>query len=165
MMSVVFNETVYDTMVVVGSVSNNLLGEDFITKYRCNWDHDEGCFIINGSRVPLKGKDGSARSGRIIALETVRVPAGHEAVIKSGLSSQRSSWAQANQVGILTPEKRFMEKCHLAIARTLVDLTGSVVYTRVFNPGFEDVTVYKHTHMALFTPVVEISDSVSKVKR
>ena len=107
-------------MVIVGAVNNNLLGEDFITKFRCNWCFDEGSFIINGSRLPLTTKDGSARAGRVIALETVVVPVGHEVVIKSGLASQRSSWEQHDQTGVLTPERRFMEKCKLAIARTLV---------------------------------------------
>ena len=49
MMNISFGETVYETMVLVGAVHNNLLGEDVITKFRCNWCFDEGSFIINGS--------------------------------------------------------------------------------------------------------------------
>jgi hypothetical protein len=40
-------------MRLVGGVRNNLIGEDFITAYQCVWDHDESCFIIKGSRIPL----------------------------------------------------------------------------------------------------------------
>ena len=50
MMKITSGETVYGTMVIVGAVNNNLLGEDFITKFHCNWCFDEGSFIINGSR-------------------------------------------------------------------------------------------------------------------
>ncbi|MEW8546758.1 MAG: hypothetical protein AB2693_24855 [Candidatus Thiodiazotropha sp.] len=32
------------------------------------------------------------------------------------------------------------------------------MFTRVFNPGYEEVTVYKHSHMALFTPVVAVNE-------
>lgn len=39
-----------------------------------------------------------------------------------------------------------MERNGLAIA----------IYTRVFNPGSEGKTVYRHTHMALFTPVSQV---------
>ena len=65
-------------MVVVGAINNNLLGENLITKFRCNWSFDEGSFIINGSSVPLQAKDGYARAGRVIPIENVLVPAAHE---------------------------------------------------------------------------------------
>ena len=48
----------------------------------------------------------------------------------------------------------------LALAKTLVDAANEVVYARVFNPGTSDVTVYKHAHIALFTPVCRIGPVV-----
>jgi hypothetical protein len=62
--------------------------KDCITAYRCVWDHDESCFIIKGSRIPLGGSSERERARRVVALETVMVPAGQEAVIKSGLTNQ-----------------------------------------------------------------------------
>ncbi len=81
-MNIAFGENVYPHEVVVGGVRSNLIGEDFITMYRCNWDHDESSFIIKGSRMPLEGGRRATRAARVIALETVLVPPGHEAVIK-----------------------------------------------------------------------------------
>ena len=52
-MNITFGDHVYPHVVVVGGVRNNLIGEDFIIAYRCNWDHDESSFIIKGSRIPL----------------------------------------------------------------------------------------------------------------
>ena len=90
-MSITFGEGVFEQEVVVGGVRNNLIGEDFIATYRCTWDHDESSFIIKGSRIPLEGPDGEM-SGRVIALETVLVPPGHEAdtigLDQSGLSQR-----------------------------------------------------------------------------
>jgi hypothetical protein len=54
------------------------------------------------------------------------------------------------------PERPFMERYGLALAKTLVHAANDVVYARVFNPGTSDVTVYKHAHIALFTPVCRI---------
>lgn len=155
-MILTFHNQVFEHEVVVGGVSCNLIGEDFISTYRCVWDHDEASFIIKGSRIPLEGGDVSNRPGRVIALENMLVSAGHEAIIKSGVTNRAGITEESSLIGILTPERPFLEKYGLAIARTLVDAANDVVYTRVFNPGPNDVVVYKHTHMALFTPVSRI---------
>ena len=72
--------------VVVGGVRNNLI-EDFISTYRCTLDHDESSFVVGGRRIPLD-ESSEGRSGRVIALETALIPAGHEAVIKSSLTNR-----------------------------------------------------------------------------
>lgn len=41
LMHITFWECVFEHEANVGGVRNNLIGEDFITTYRCNWDHDE----------------------------------------------------------------------------------------------------------------------------
>ncbi|CAC5379235.1 unnamed protein product [Mytilus coruscus] len=160
LMHITFGECVFEHEVNVGGVRNNLIGEDFITTYRCNWDHDEACFVIKGSRIPFEGPDRSSRASRVIALETVMVPSGHEAVIKSGLTARKSSHSVSSSVGVLTPERPFLERYGLALAKTLVDTANATVYARVYNPGPSDVTVYKHTHMAIFTPVQRIGPTL-----
>ena len=117
-MSITFGESVFEHEVVVGGVRNNLI-EDFITTYRCTWDHDESSLIVRGRRIPL-GESREGKSRRVIALETMLVPPGHEAMIKSGLTN-RASHSGVSSLGILTPERPFMERHGLALARTLVD--------------------------------------------
>lgn len=39
---------------------------------------------------------------------------------------------------------------------TLVDSKNAVIYTRIFNPKEEDVKIYRHTHIALFTPIYKV---------
>lgn len=156
LMSIGFGDNIYPHMVVVGVVRHNLIGEDFITKYRCNWDHDESSFVIKGSRVPLRDSDEAVEPARVIALETVLVPARHEAIIKSGLITRTRG---QSSLGILTPERPFMERHGLALAKTLVDAANEVVFARVYNPGAGDVRVYKHTHIAIFTPVCRVGPS------
>jgi hypothetical protein len=57
---------------------------------------------IKGSRIPLGGSSERERARRVVALETVIVPAGHEAVIKSGLTStQRYSTTFDYKTGLV----------------------------------------------------------------
>jgi len=144
----------------VGGVKCNLIGEDFITMYRCVWDHDESCLVIKGSRIPLEESDKGMGSRRVIALETILVPGGHAAVIKSGLSNRINITDTESFVGVLTPERSFLKKYGLAIAKALVDAANDVLLVRVFNPRHTDVRVYKHTHIALFTPVSRVGPTV-----
>ncbi|CAC5408222.1 unnamed protein product [Mytilus coruscus] len=152
-MTLIFGEKKFEHEIIVGGVNSNLIGEDFITMFRCVWAHDESCLVIQGSRIPLEASDKNMGSRRVIALETILVPVGHEDVIKSGLTNRAGITGKDSFVGVLTPERCFLQKHCLAIAKTLVDANNEIVYTRLYNPGPVDVRVYKHTHMALFTPV------------
>ena len=102
-MTVMFAEHVFEHDIIVGGVKCNLIGEDFITMYRCVWDHDESCLVIKGSRIPLEESDKGMGSRRVIVLETILVPGGHEAFIKSGLSNRTGITDTESFVGFLTP--------------------------------------------------------------
>ncbi|CAC5370891.1 unnamed protein product [Mytilus coruscus] len=151
MLAITFGENVFEHEVVVGGVRNNLI----ITAYCCIWDHDEFGFIIKGRRIPLETSK-EAVSKRVIALETVMVPAGHEAIIRSGLTNRAKFRRSPSSLGILTPERPFLERHGLALAKTLEDAANEIVFARVYNPGSTEVRVYKHTHIALFTPVCKV---------
>lgn len=153
-MILIFGDDAFEHSVIVGDVKHNLLGEDFIERFRCGWDHDEKSFIIKGVKVPLGGSDEEG-PGRVIALESTVVPAGGEALVPSGLTGC-SRTNSGEYLGVLTPERPFMERYGLAIARTLVDSKNAVIYTRIFNPKEEDVKIYRHTHIALFTPIYKV---------
>lgn len=105
-MSIAFEDISFEHEVIVWRVKSNLIGENFIVKYRVVWDHDESCTIIKGRCIPLDVGDERLMSGRVIALETMTVPVGHEAVIKSGLAKITHS----NFIGVLTPEISFLKK-------------------------------------------------------
>ena len=67
----------------------------------------------------MGGSSERERARRVVALETVMIPAGHEAVIKSGLTNQCKIHSNSSFLGILTPERPFMERYGLALAKTL----------------------------------------------
>ncbi|CAC5366515.1 unnamed protein product [Mytilus coruscus] len=167
-MNITFGDKVYPHVFIVGGVRHNLIGGDFISTYRYNWDHNQSSLEIKGSKVQFKRTDRNKWAARVIALETFNVPVVHEAVIKSGLAVGKRRKSNADTHGILTPERTFLERHGLALAKTLVDSSNEVVLTRVCNPGPTEVRVYKHTHMAIFTPVcciepvVNLSTSLAK---
>lgn len=45
-----------------------------------------------------------------------------------------------------------MERYGLIIERTLVDSKNAMIYSRIYNPREENVKIYRHTHITLFTP-------------
>lgn len=49
-MVLIFGDDTFEHPVIVGDVKHNLLGEDFIERFRCGWDHDEKSFIIKVSK-------------------------------------------------------------------------------------------------------------------
>jgi hypothetical protein len=51
-------------------------------------------------------------------------------------ANQSKIHSNSSSLGILTPERPFMERYGLALATTLVDAANEVAYARVFNPGF-----------------------------
>jgi hypothetical protein len=67
-----FAEHVFEHDIIVGGVKCNLIGEDFITMYRCVWDHDESCLVIKGSRIPLEESDKYHHTTRTFLLELVK---------------------------------------------------------------------------------------------
>lgn len=49
-MVLIFGDDAFEHPVIVGDVKHNLLGEDFIERFRCGWNHDEKSFIIKVSK-------------------------------------------------------------------------------------------------------------------
>lgn len=85
LMHITFGDSVFEHEVNVGGVRNNLIGE--------------ACFVTRGSRIPFEGPDRTSSASRVIALETMIVPSGHEAVIKSGLTARKSSHCSSSSAG------------------------------------------------------------------
>ena len=148
-MTLNFDDFEVDFRVFVGGVTQNLLGEDFYTKFKCNWDHENGGIIAK-----VSDEDESCRrSNWIRTSETLSLSPGHEAVIQSVLSYPE------NEVGIPLVSSNFRQTHGLLIARTLLDANEDIVYLRIFNPGMETVTVKCNENIALFSPVIGVTNS------
>lgn len=84
----------------------------------------------------MEASDKNVGSRRVIALETILVPVGHEAVIKSSVTNRTGIMDKDSFVGCPYSGKVFS-----VIAETLVDATNEIVYTRLYNPGPVDIRI------------------------
>lgn len=145
-MTLNFEDFETDIRIFVGGVSQNLLGEDFYTKFKCNWDHDNGGLTIN-----IPANDSFSRfTNWIRTCENVSIPPGNEAVVQSTLTRKESS------EGTPLVSSEFLLKYDLLIARTLLDASSDNVYLRLFNTGNQTVTIEKAKRVALFSPVINV---------
>ena len=133
----------------MGGVTQNLLGEDFYVKYKCNWDHDNSEFVVKFD--PDEGE----RTNKIFCAETMEINAGQEAIIPSYLSYV------TEDDGLPMCLQKFVQAHELVIARALISARDRDVCIRVYNPGVEPVEVRRGTVIALFTPVQCVSEPIS----
>ena len=91
---------------------------------------------------------------KYVTTETLYAPGWHESIchIKLKHRSHRAE-NEINELGILTPERQFVQSHGLAIARILVDASSLVVFARILKPGDSTVTINKGTPFELFMPI------------
>ncbi|CAG2185648.1 unnamed protein product [Mytilus edulis] len=159
-MNISFGEFCAAFPIYVGGVKINLLGEDFISKYRCQWNFDSGSLDIYGFTAPLEQDSVNVRSSRVIAMETIDIPARHEIIVKAKLTREVNAENNSEVFGILCPDSSFMRKYGLAIGRVLVNASRSHIYSRILNPCDTDVILYKGTHIGLFVPAQKILSDI-----
>lgn len=138
--------------VFVGGVKTNLLGLDFITKFRCQWNFDNNSCVLNcASDISLQGS-------HVFSVEDCVIPPHHEAIIKA-----RGYSGIGGGEGILVPLQNFVLSHGLAVARVVVNLDakGNCIFLRVFNPFEEEVRVKENTAVAFIEPVECVSSPVN----
>ena len=149
-------------VVLVGDVTSNLLGEDFIRHFKCNFDFSSHEFVIQlGGKVEPDQQKGH-KLQKFVAAVTCYIPARHEIIcpVKTKNKEQFPDGHHDEQ-GILIPDRKFVQSHGLAVARTLVDTSGSAVCARILNPGDTTVKINKGTPVALFSKVEEVGQSFS----
>lgn len=87
----------------------------------------------------------------MISLESTVVPTGGETLVLSGFTGRNRTNTEEN-LGVPTLKRPFVERYGLIIERTLDDSKNAMIYTRIYNPREENVKIYRHTHITLFTP-------------
>lgn len=122
-MTLTFDDFETDLRVFVGGVSQNLLGADFFSHFRCNWDHEKGGLFL---KVPAGNNACLRRTNWIIASQDISVPPGHEVVIQTEFTYPE------NSEGLPVVLSDFMRKHKLLVARTLLNARTFEGYLRLF---------------------------------
>ena len=97
---------------------------------------------------------------KLVTTETCFRPAVHESIcdIKIKYRGQVFDGSDDN-LGILTPERKFVQSHGLAVAGTHVDTSNSVVFARILNSGETTVKINKATPVALLSKITEVGQS------
>ena len=142
--------------VIVGGVKYNLLGEDFISHFQCNFDHAEREFVIcKGDIVDDSGsgKSRCKRLARVALADTTDIMPECEMIVPANFKDKPLTGD-----GILVPDTVFTVKHGLMLARLLVNSDQSRVCARILNPSKEVVRIQKGTVRGLFEPLVAIEE-------
>ncbi|MEW8548533.1 MAG: hypothetical protein AB2693_33955, partial [Candidatus Thiodiazotropha sp.] len=119
--------------VIVGGVTQSLLGEDFIRHFQCNFDHENRTFIISRGEMvddKISAKTRCKRLARVALAETTDILPGCEMIVSAHFKDK-----PVNSDGILVPDAVFTVKHGLMLARSVLNSDQSSFCARILNPG------------------------------
>jgi hypothetical protein len=91
-------------------------------------------------------------SYRIASAKTDLIPAGHEQIIQGKLVIKgRGDITSRRFTGMVESRLRPTDETPLLLARILVKTSGQMVPIRIANVSDMDITVYKNTHLGMFS--------------
>uniref|UniRef100_A0A8W8MMR4 Uncharacterized protein n=1 Tax=Magallana gigas TaxID=29159 RepID=A0A8W8MMR4_MAGGI len=127
--------------------------EDFPSCYKINASKNKRGFYVDGL-IQVPGNNACLRrTNWIIASQDISVPPGHEVVIQTEFTYPE------NSEGIPVVLSDFLHKHKLLVARTLLNARTFNGYLRLFNLGRAVVTVKRNARIAIFSPVIKVSNS------
>uniref|UniRef100_A0A8W8M7I2 Uncharacterized protein n=1 Tax=Magallana gigas TaxID=29159 RepID=A0A8W8M7I2_MAGGI len=127
--------------------------EDFPSCYKINASKNKRGFYVDGL-IQVPGNNACLRrTNWIIASQDISVPPGHEVVIQTEFTYPE------NSEGIPVVLSEFLHKHKLLVARTLLNARTFNGYLRLFNLGRAVVTVKRNARIAIFSPVIKVSNS------
>ena len=137
--------------VIVGGVTQCLLGEDFIRHFKCNFDHDGRQFVICTAGISHESDPVNQRVkrlARVVSTDSIEIPPGCEMSVLARFKDKPVS-----SDGFLVPDSGFIVKHGLMLARCVVSSEQSRFCARILNPGKCTVSIQKGTVLGLFEPV------------
>ena len=140
--------------VIVGGVTQSLLGEDFIRHFKCNFDNEGRTFIISKGGMSYDKnsiKSNCKRLARVILADSIEIPPECEIVVPAHFKDK-----PINSDGILVPDTVLTVKHGLLLARLVVNSEQSSFCARFLNPGKDTVCIQKGTVLGLFEPVSDV---------
>lgn len=145
-----FGEELYFP-VIVGGVTENLLGQDFIQHFRCVLDFvNKEMYITKGGKEEIQCRQKIKRLARVVAAESIVIPAKSECLLPGKFKDK-----PLKGDGVLIQDKTFLKRHELLLARSLVNSEQLVFQIRLLNPGSDEVKVHTGTVIALFEHVTE----------
>ena len=138
-------------VVVVDCSDEGILGMDVLTRGSARIDLASRTVSLDGMEVPMKSVDTEV-CHRVSLASGVVVRAGHRSIVEGRIVGQADG-----EPWMVEPLYGAMGEKDLLVARTLT-CGGDVVPVEVLNLTAEDVFLYQGTHVAVASPVSEVTD-------
>ena len=137
--------------VVFGNTGSmdGILGMDFLIQNHANLDLKTKELNLNGERIKCTDRRGTSFCARVVVGETIRVPAGHEALV----SGHVKSTSNRTGLGLIEPAHNELTRKGILVARVLVGADDTTFPIRVYNPGHKECIVKRGTLAGFITPV------------
>ena len=127
-----------------------ILGMDFLLSTKGSLDFRSCELSLHGETIKCVDQRGSNLCARVIAGETTRLPAGHEALVPAVVRGEHLG----SKFGLIEPSDRGeVAQKGMVVARVLVNSEEEVLPVRVFNPGKRECVVKEGTMVGFLTPV------------
>jgi hypothetical protein len=124
-----FKDTDIFFPVIVGGVTENLLGEDFLEKFQCNLNYTNRELLIHlDNDIVNKGHiSNEGKLSQVCTMETCNISAGCEILVESKIKGEVKE-----RHGILVQDDK-VENHNMLVARVLIDCEDSF-QARILNP-------------------------------
>ena len=133
---------------VTNCADDGILGTDFLRRQGVILNFKDNTTTCGGETLKTHCKAVTNRVCRVIAAETVTIPAGTRSIVEGKVPQPL-----ADGPWIVEPLSQPAKDRSTLTARAVVTSQGSRVPVEIMNPGDTDVILYKNTHVALASPV------------
>ncbi|CAG2248426.1 unnamed protein product [Mytilus edulis] len=133
---------------------NGILGMDFLTKNKCDLMLGKGYMMLYKERIPCFSNYGDTQNTccRISLNNNVIIPPESEMMV----SGKTIDGIPMNLSGIVEPDKNFIEKTGILIAKAAVNLNNGLIPMRLINVSEKPYKLYENTVIANFEVIDKI---------
>ena len=139
-----------------------VMGMDIIASHRVEWSWDDHTVCINDVKIPCgmptKAAKKAKRTVRVVANETMTVPANSELVMWASIVGKAE---EAPEEGLISAQIQFLKRHPVALASTLVKRVGHLVPVRFLNPTDSAELIVVGENLAILSEVKEVGEQTT----
>ena len=155
------------TVLVIDNLTYPVvLGRDFLMHYGSVIDLQAHTLRLSNSSPISLQRTPTSNMGKPVPIDSTTVHAYANYMLppmsESVIPVTPNIPLPAGCTGLVEPDSRYVERCHICGASQLVSLSPGFTFPiRVLNPTNKPVTIYRRTNMELFTPLASAMSAIT----
>ena len=138
---------------VVDTISNGLLGQDFLEKEKAIIDNGKGRITLRDTQIRVHSSDGQPFHNRVVCQQTIHVPPGQECIVPGRVQNFRDL---PSSCALMEPSGLMFMKTGLMAAKAAVNASAGSIPVRVCNLGDATDTVFKNTTVGILSEIYQV---------